>query len=237
MSYKTPPTARCQLSDSTTQIITSTTVAYPVFFDTNDDIKGITHDVTGATVTITNASPGVVTWTGHTLVVGDGVKFTTDGALPTGLVAGTAYFVSSVASNTFQVSAVPGGTAVNTSSAGSGTHTAKSTNRLVLRSTGVGLVSISIIAEGGLNDHVDVWPRLDGTDIARSNTIIQIAKASAETLIAVPFIVSTSTTGQKLELWWRGETTGCSLFATAAGAAPTRPACPSAIITIVKVSK
>jgi hypothetical protein len=77
-----------------------------------------------ATVTISNASPGVVTWTANGLTNGDMIMFTTTGALPTPLVAGRTYFVVSQATNTCQLAASPGGTAINTSSAGSGTHTA-----------------------------------------------------------------------------------------------------------------
>lgn len=79
-----------------------------------------------ATVTITIASPGVVTWTGHTLANGDPVRFTTTGALPTGIVAGTIYYVVNQATNTFQIAATEGGSAINTSGSQSGTHTATS---------------------------------------------------------------------------------------------------------------
>jgi hypothetical protein len=84
------------------------------------------HYIDGKTsaVTITNASPGVVTWTAHGLQAGDAVVFTTTGSLPTGLTAGTVYYVKAPAANTFTVSATVGGAAINTSSAGSGTHTA-----------------------------------------------------------------------------------------------------------------
>ena len=77
------------------------------------------------TVTITIASPGVVTWPNHPFPASAGVVFTTSGALPTGLVAGTTYYVvgASIAADTFQVSATPGGAAINTSGTQSGTHT------------------------------------------------------------------------------------------------------------------
>lgn len=80
-----------------------------------------------STVTITNASPGVITYTGHNLPVNAPIVFTTSGTLPTGLSLATTYYVAStgmVTSNTFNVSATPGGAIINTSSAGSGTHTA-----------------------------------------------------------------------------------------------------------------
>lgn len=79
-----------------------------------------------ATVTISNASPGVITHASHGMSANDPVVFTTSGALPTGLVSGTTYFVvaSGLTSGAYSVSATPGGSAINTSSAGSGTHTA-----------------------------------------------------------------------------------------------------------------
>ena len=77
-----------------------------------------------ATVTISNASPGVITWTAHGIAADQPVAFTTTGALPTGLSASTTYYVKTVLSvDTFTVSATVGGAAINTSSAGSGTHT------------------------------------------------------------------------------------------------------------------
>jgi len=52
--------------------------------------------------------------------------FTTTGALPTGITAGTTYYViaAGLTANAFEVSATRGGSAVNTSGSQSGTHTA-----------------------------------------------------------------------------------------------------------------
>lgn len=80
-----------------------------------------------STVTITNASPGVVTYTAHNLPANAPVSFTTTGGLPTGLSAGVWYYVvndGNLTANTFTLSATQGGAAINTSSAGSGVHTA-----------------------------------------------------------------------------------------------------------------
>lgn len=77
--------------------------------------------------TITIASPAVVTCGGSALNINYNppIVFTTTGALPTGLTAGTTYYVvgSSVSATTFNVSATPGGAAINTSGSQSGTHT------------------------------------------------------------------------------------------------------------------
>lgn len=77
-----------------------------------------------STVTITIASPGVLTWNAHGMSNGTAVRLTTTGSLPTGLTAGTTYYVVNAATNTFQLSATLGGTAINTSGTQSGTHTA-----------------------------------------------------------------------------------------------------------------
>lgn len=76
-----------------------------------------------ATVTISIASPGVVTWNSHGLLNGQRVQLTTTGALPTGLSANTSYYVKYVDANTFQLSSTRGGSAINTSGSQSGTHT------------------------------------------------------------------------------------------------------------------
>jgi len=81
-----------------------------------------------STVTISIATPGVVSWTGHGLITGQKIIFTTDGALPTGITAGTAYYVINVDADTFRIatslSNAAAGTAINTSGSQSGTHTA-----------------------------------------------------------------------------------------------------------------
>lgn len=77
-------------------------------------------------VTITIASPGVVSWASHTLANDDPIVLTTTGALPTGLVAGTTYYVLNQAAGTFQLAATPGGSAIVTTGTQSGTHTATS---------------------------------------------------------------------------------------------------------------
>lgn len=79
-------------------------------------------------VTISIASPGVVTWANHGLAIGARVKFSTTGALPTGLAADTTYFVlaAGFATGSFRLGATAGGAAIETTGAQNGTHTATS---------------------------------------------------------------------------------------------------------------
>ncbi len=77
-------------------------------------------------VTITIATPGVITWpAAHGFIANQPIVFTTTGALPTGLVAGTTYFVSAtgLTATTFSVSATAGGATIATTGAQSGAHT------------------------------------------------------------------------------------------------------------------
>lgn len=116
------------LSNAETSLALGTVTAFTLY-----DIFGYNNAGTlameklawlNATVTMTIASPGVVTWNAHGMLDGDTVVFTTSGALPTGLTANTRYWVVNKATNTFQVAATQGGTAINTSGSQSGTHTA-----------------------------------------------------------------------------------------------------------------
>ena len=79
------------------------------------------------TVTITIATPGVVTLASHGFQTGDMIYLTTTGALPTGLSQNTIYYVINVTSSTFRLATsaanAAAGTAINTSGSQSGTHT------------------------------------------------------------------------------------------------------------------
>jgi hypothetical protein len=77
------------------------------------------------TATMTIASPCVVTYSSHRLEDGDPVYFSTTGALPTGITAGTIYYVKYINSSTFNLEATRGGGLINTSGSQSGTHTIK----------------------------------------------------------------------------------------------------------------
>jgi uncharacterized protein (DUF1800 family) len=81
---------------------------------------------TASAVTIPVASPAVITWTGHNLSANMPVVFASTSTLPTGLTAGTTYYVISagLTANSFEVSTSVGGSAVNATVAGTGIYSA-----------------------------------------------------------------------------------------------------------------
>lgn len=81
-----------------------------------------TNVAVAQTVAISIASPAVITLAG-TQIAGTPVKFQSTGALPTGLVAATTYYIVNPVSGSFEVAAAPGGAPIATSGAQSGTQT------------------------------------------------------------------------------------------------------------------
>ena len=77
-------------------------------------------------VTITIASPGVLTLTNGSLVDGQAIILLTSGALPTGLTSGTVYYVGNVSGATFRLATTfanyLAGTYITTTGTQSGTH-------------------------------------------------------------------------------------------------------------------
>ena len=90
----------------------------------NDDSVVFSFLLKMRTITVTIASPAVVTSVGHGFAANQPIVFRTTGALPTGITAGTTYYVISagLAADTFRFSTSIGGAAVNTSGSQSGTH-------------------------------------------------------------------------------------------------------------------
>jgi len=85
------------------------------------------------TFTVTIATPGVVTST-ISLPINTAITLTTTGALPTGLLVGTVYYVRTTGT-TFSLALTVGGAAINTSGSQSGVHS--------ISPRGINIVSIS----------------------------------------------------------------------------------------------
>lgn len=128
---------------------------------------------TTATVTITSANPGVVTWTTHgfSTVGPTPVVFTTSGALPTNITSGTVYYVvpSSVTTSTFQIATTIANALVPTpidctAGAQSGTQTGTAGCALA---TGVAINMTGLALTAG---DWDVWAQISFT--ANAATVV-----------------------------------------------------------------
>ena len=83
--------------------------------------RGVNVNTLGGTVTLTIASPCVITLS-NVLAEGTAIKLSTTGALPTGLTAGTTYYLLNVSGVTANLSTSIAGSAINTSGTQSGVH-------------------------------------------------------------------------------------------------------------------
>jgi hypothetical protein len=86
--------------------------------------RGVLLSSLGGTVTVTSASPAVVTAV-NSFSPGAALQFNTTGSMPTGMTAGTTYYVSATSLSTSFTLVDSAGAAVNTSSTGSGVYISK----------------------------------------------------------------------------------------------------------------
>ena len=131
-------------------------------------------DLTGTqTVTISIATPGVITFT-NPLANGTPVTLTTTGALPTGLTAGTTYYVVNASSTTCNLALTVGGAGIATSGTQSGvqsiisvTGTGATATQLVVSSNAVTSVSLPTAAGAVVNGTISTagtsYPPASGT--------------------------------------------------------------------------
>lgn len=127
VTVTTAPANGTAVSFSTTGALptgVTANAAYYVYGRTSSSYKLATSaEASSQTADISIAAPGVVT-VDSAPSDGDVVTFSTTGSLPTGLTAGTEYYVVNRTSTTFQVSATSGGSAITTSGTQSGVQTA-----------------------------------------------------------------------------------------------------------------
>lgn len=118
------------------------------------------------------------------------------------------------------------------------THsTSVNPSRIYIDIAGTYYIFLSAVVDttSGTNKRIHMFMNVEGTPVARSNTILNIATSSMEQVISVAFYY-TFTAGQYFEIMMWGTDTTVEILATGAQANPTRPACPSIILTVHKVS-
>ena len=120
--------------------------------------------------------------------------------------------------------------------------TVASNSRITVADAGIWNLQFSIQFTNTTNasQDVDVWFRVNGTNVANSNSRFGFAPRKGvgdpfHIIAAMNFFVSLNATDY-VEIMWRTTDTGVSIEHYAAGTSPTRPAVPSAIVTVSFVS-
>jgi hypothetical protein len=120
--------------------------------------------------------------------------------------------------------------------------TIASSSRLTVADAGIWNLQFSIQFTNTTNasQDVDVWFRVNGTNVANSNSRFGFAPRKGvgdpyHIIAAMNYFVSLNATNY-VEIMWRPTDVGVTIEKYAAGTSPTRPAVPSAIATMSFVS-
>jgi hypothetical protein len=120
--------------------------------------------------------------------------------------------------------------------------TLSNSSRLNVSQSGIYNIQFSIQFTNTTNasQDVDVWFRKNGTNIDKSNSRFGFAPRKGagdpfHTIAAINYFVSLSA-NDYVEIMWRPTDVGVSIEQYPAGTSPTRPAVPSAIVTLSFVS-
>jgi len=194
--------------------------------------------IDGVIVDPTTAPTHNVTGTEHTFPMGDGSTFLSDN----GTFATIPFLPNATLSSSVNQTAIgmlyTNNVTFNSNDQLVGiTHsTASNTSQIWIQSAGAYLITFSAVAMSSApNKHIDIWFRKNGTDVARSNTHYEL-QLSGENLVTVTNIQQLLA-GEYIELVWAStDDANMKLLATNAATTPTRPASPSVILTINKVS-
>jgi len=232
------------------------TFSYGSFYDTTDQLDGSTTTAYHIRLNTTAASSGVSITNKQAVFTG-----TIDDGTPPG--AGTVLTVSTVASGTIYSGMVVSGTGITagtritafgTGTGGTGTYTVDTSQEVASTTITGNLPSQITVAESGLynvqfsiqfinadsNFHAaSVWLRKNDTDVADSNSEFSIPSKHGSTdgrlIAALNYFVELAA-DDYLELMWSAQDSNISIQYLAAQTSPTRPATPSVIVTVARVS-
>ena len=115
-------------------------------------------------------------------------------------------------------------------------------SRITVATAGLWNLQFSIQLTNNTNDtqDVDIWFRVNGTNVTASNSRFGLAQRKSagdpyHVIAALNYFISLNATDY-VEIMWRTTDTGVSIEHYPVSASPTRPAVPSAIVTMSFVS-
>jgi hypothetical protein len=115
--------------------------------------------------------------------------------------------------------------------------TRTSSSRFTIVTAGAYLISFSGVATSTVvSKIIGFWLKVNSVDVDNSLTNYTFKSEGGYAVITCTFI-HVFTAGQYFEFWTWGSDTGCKWDYTAAAGSPTRPACPSIIITCNKIGQ
>ena len=95
--------------------------------------------------------------------------------------------------------------------------------------------SLQLTKSDAGNDDADIWLRYNGVDVPYSNTVVTIIGNNGKGVAAWNF-VQAMTASSYCQIYWHSTDTNLSIYAVGAQSGPTRPATPSIIVTVDKIS-
>jgi hypothetical protein len=115
-----------------------------------------------------------------------------------------------------------------------------SSNRISVDHDGIYNIqfSLQLIKTTANNGDADIWLRYNGVDVPNSNTVVTItdgSKGSNKNVAAWNF-VQAMTASSYCQIYWSAADTGLYIYAIGTQSTPVRPATPSIIVTVDKIS-
>jgi len=95
--------------------------------------------------------------------------------------------------------------------------------------------SLQLTKSDAGNDDADIWLRYNGADVPNSNGIVTLIGNNGKAIAAWNF-VQTMTASSYCQIYWSSGDTGLTIYAVGTQSNPIRPAVPSIIVTVDKIS-
>ena len=113
----------------------------------------------------------------------------------------------------------------------------QSGNRITVDHDGIYNIqfSLQLTKSDANNDDADIWLRYNGVDVPYSNTIVTLIGNNGKGVAAWNF-VQTMTASSYCQIYWSSGDTNLTIYAVGTQSSPTRPATPSIIVTVDKIS-
>jgi hypothetical protein len=110
-------------------------------------------------------------------------------------------------------------------------------NRITVDHDGVYNIqfSLQLTKSDAGNDDADIWLRYNGVDVPFSNTMVTLIGNNGKGVAAWNF-VQTMTASSYCQIYWSSGDSNLTIYATASQINPIRPATPSIIVTVDKIS-